>query len=78
MLNDCEIEELYSLDLVQTIGVPANRELNNRLNRKTRTGELNRPIHLMVMNSRRANGVPTKNPSPNLDPAESLKRSLLA
>ena len=60
MLNDCEIEELYSLEFVQTIRVPANWEFNIRPNRKKVDGEPNRPINLIIMNSRRANGVPTK------------------
>ena len=60
MLNDCEIEELFSLQWVQTIGVPSNWELNISPNRKKAVGEVNRHINLIIMNSRRANGVPTK------------------
>ena len=34
--NYCDIEELYSLERVQTIGVTTNWELNTRLNRNQR------------------------------------------
>ena len=44
---------------MQTVGVPANWELNIRLNKKA-DEDLNHSINLIIMNSRRANGVTTK------------------
>ena len=74
MLNDCEIEEPYSLECVQTIGLPASRQFNISPNRKS--GQTTqRLINLNVMNSRQATGVPTKNPCPYFEQAKKLRRS---
>ena len=58
MSNDCETKELYSLEWLQTIWVPADLELNIRL--KKADEELNDQINLINMNIRRLNWLSTK------------------